>query len=77
MGPEGAINIVYKQEITRADDPQAKRDELIDEYMERYASPTWPERGYIDDIIEPKETRQEADLRPQRALQHKGASVDA
>ena len=58
VGPEGAINIVYKQELIMADDPQVKRDELISEYRKAYASPfVAAERGYLDDIIEPKETR--------------------
>ncbi|OPY33099.1 MAG: malonate decarboxylase subunit beta [Methanomassiliicoccales archaeon PtaU1.Bin124] len=58
VGPEGAINIVYKQELIMADDPQVKRDELISEYRKAYASAfVAAERGYIDDIIEPKETR--------------------
>jgi acetyl-CoA/propionyl-CoA carboxylase carboxyl transferase subunit len=58
VGPEGAINIVYKQELIMADDPQVKRDELISEYRKAYASAfVAAERGYLDDIIEPKETR--------------------
>jgi len=58
VGAEGAINIVYKQELIMADDPQAKRDELISAYKKEYASAyIAAERGFIDDIIEPKETR--------------------
>ncbi|QLH74579.1 MAG: acyl-CoA carboxylase subunit beta [Methanomassiliicoccales archaeon] len=58
VGPEGAINIVYKQELIMAEDPQVKRDELITEYRKVYASAfVAAERGYLDDIIEPKETR--------------------
>jgi acetyl-CoA carboxylase carboxyltransferase component len=58
VGPEGAINIVYKQELIMADDPQVKRDELISEYRKAYASAyVAAERGFLDDIIEPKETR--------------------
>jgi acetyl-CoA carboxylase carboxyltransferase component len=58
VGPEGAINIVYKQELIMADDPQVKRDELISEYRKAYASAfVAAERGYLDDIIEPKESR--------------------
>ncbi len=59
MGPEGATDIVYRREIQSAADPAARRTELIDEYKERFANP-WiaAERGYIDDVIDPAETRQ-------------------
>jgi acetyl-CoA carboxylase carboxyltransferase component len=59
MGPEGATDIVYRREIQSAADPAARRDELIAEYKERFANP-WvaAERGYVDDVIDPAETRQ-------------------
>jgi propionyl-CoA carboxylase beta chain len=58
MGPEGAVNIVNRKEIQAADDPAEKRRELIAEYEERFANPfIAAERGYVDDIIEPAETR--------------------
>jgi len=58
VGPEGAINIVFKQELIMADDPQEKRDVLISEYRKLYASAFFSaERGYLDDIIEPNSTR--------------------
>ncbi len=58
VGPEGAINIVFKQELIMADDPQEKRDVLISEYRKLYASAFFSaERGYLDDIIEPNNTR--------------------
>ncbi len=58
MGPEGATDIVYRREIQAAADPETRRTELIDEYKERFANP-WiaAERGYIDDVIDPAETR--------------------
>ncbi len=58
MGPEGATDIVYRREIQSAADPEARRTELIDEYKERFANP-WvaAERGYIDDVIDPADTR--------------------
>ncbi len=58
MGPEGATDIVYRREIQAASDPVARRTELIDEYKERFANP-WiaAERGYVDDVIDPAETR--------------------
>jgi acetyl-CoA carboxylase carboxyltransferase component len=58
MGAEGAVNILYREEIARAKDPVAERKRLIAEYNERLASP-WiaAELGYLDDVIEPQETR--------------------
>jgi acetyl-CoA carboxylase carboxyltransferase component len=58
MGPEGATDIVYRREIQSAADPEARRIELIEEYKERFANP-WiaAERGYVDDVIAPAETR--------------------
>jgi propionyl-CoA carboxylase beta chain len=58
MGPEGAVNIVFRKEIAEADDPEARRAELIAEYRERFANPySAAERGYVDDVIEPRRTR--------------------
>jgi acetyl-CoA carboxylase carboxyltransferase component len=58
MGPEGAVNIVYRKELKDADDPEARRTELIAEYEERFNNPYLAaERGYVDDVIEPSETR--------------------
>ena len=58
MGPEGAINIIYRRELKNAKDPEALRKKLVDEYREKFANPyVAAARGYIDDVIEPKETR--------------------
>ena len=58
MGPQGAINIIFRREIAEAEDPDKKRDELIADYKRRFASPyVAASRGFIDDIIEPKDTR--------------------
>jgi propionyl-CoA carboxylase beta chain len=58
MGPEGAVNIVWKDEIEKAPDPKAERERLIAEYRERFASPyIAAEKGYVDAVIEPSETR--------------------
>jgi acetyl-CoA carboxylase carboxyltransferase component len=58
MGPNGAVEIVYRRELTEAPDPASRRAELIDEYTERYANPyIAAERGYIDDVISPADTR--------------------
>jgi len=66
MGPQGAVNIHYRDELEAADDPDARRDELIEEYREEFANPyTAADRGFIDDVIEPGETRERliSDLR--------------
>jgi acetyl-CoA carboxylase carboxyltransferase component len=58
MGPEGAVNIVFRKELEEADDPDARREELIAEYRARFANPyTAAERGYLDEVIEPRRTR--------------------
>ncbi len=58
MGPDGAVNIISRREIAGADDPDAKRAELIADYRERFANPyVAANRGYLDDVIDPSETR--------------------
>jgi acetyl-CoA carboxylase carboxyltransferase component len=58
MGPQGAVEIVYRKELNSADDPIAKRAELVDEYTERFCNPyVAAERGFVDDVIDPAETR--------------------
>jgi propionyl-CoA carboxylase beta chain len=58
MGPEGAVNILYRRELQNGDNPEYVRQQKIDEYRERFANPfVTAERGYIDDVIEPHETR--------------------
>jgi len=58
MGAEGAVNIVFKKEIDQADDPAGRRAELITEYRDKFSTPyAAAERGFIDDVIEPAETR--------------------
>ena len=58
MGPKGAVNILYSEELAAADDTEARRQELIDEYREEFANPyTAADRGFIDAVIEPAETR--------------------
>jgi propionyl-CoA carboxylase beta chain len=58
MGPDGAVNIIFRKEIAAAEDPETRRDELVDEYREQFANPyIAAARGYIDDVIEPSETR--------------------
>jgi propionyl-CoA carboxylase beta chain len=58
MGPEAAVNIVFREELARADDPAAARAQYLDEYRERFASPyVAAELGYVDEIIRPRDTR--------------------
>jgi propionyl-CoA carboxylase beta chain len=58
MGPEGAVGIVHRRDLKEAEDPEARRQELIAEYEERFNNPYLAaERGYVDDVIEPSETR--------------------
>jgi len=58
MGPEGAVNILHRAELAAATDPEARRRELVREYVERFANPyVAASRGYLDDVIEPHETR--------------------
>ncbi len=58
MGPEGAVNIIFRKQIAEAEDPEAEQARLVQEYRETFANPyVAAERGYIDDVIEPRETR--------------------
>lgn len=58
MGPDGAVNIIFRKELSEADDPQQRKSELVEEYREKFANPyIAASRGYIDDVIEPRETR--------------------
>ncbi len=58
MGPQGAVEIVYRRELQNAADPVTRRAELVQEYTEKYSNPyAAAERGYIDDVIDPAETR--------------------
>ena len=58
MGPEGAVNIIFRKELTQADDVKTRREELVAEYREKFANPyIAASRGFIDDVIEPRETR--------------------
>jgi acetyl-CoA carboxylase carboxyltransferase component len=58
MGPQGAVEIVYRRDLAEAADPVARRAELVEQYTERYATPyIAAERGYVDDVISPADTR--------------------
>ncbi|MGD8604575.1 MAG: acyl-CoA carboxylase subunit beta, partial [Anaerolineales bacterium] len=58
MGPEGAVNIIFRKELAEAKDPEKRRQELVAEYRDKFANPyIAASRGYIDDVIEPRMTR--------------------
>jgi propionyl-CoA carboxylase beta chain len=58
MGPEGAVNIIYRRDINSSPTPDARREKLITDYKAHFANPyVAAERGYIDDVIIPHETR--------------------
>jgi propionyl-CoA carboxylase beta chain len=58
MGPEGAVDVVFRGDIKEAKDPQEARQKLIDEYREKFANPyVAAARGYVDEVIDPRETR--------------------
>jgi len=58
MGASGAVEIVHRRDLANSDDPETLRKQLVEEYEERYANPyIAAERGFIDDVIDPAETR--------------------
>jgi acetyl-CoA carboxylase carboxyltransferase component len=58
MGPQGAVEVVHRRELARSEDPVQRRQELVDEYIDRYANPyIAAERGFVDDVIDPADTR--------------------
>ncbi len=58
MGPDGAVNIIFRKELAQAEDPVARKAELVAEYRKAFANPyVAASRGYVDDVIEPRETR--------------------
>jgi propionyl-CoA carboxylase beta chain len=71
MGPEGAVNIIYRKDLASSPTPDERRQKLMDDYKARFANPySAAERGYIDDVIEPSETRPKL-IRALHALQTK------
>ena len=74
MGPEGAVSIIYKRDIAGSPTPEARRDRLEDDYRARFANPySAAERGYVDDVIVPHETRPKV-IAALQALQTKRAA---
>jgi len=77
MGPEGAVNIIYREQISQAEDPEKLRQELIAEYQEKFTSPyIAASRGFIDDVIDPAETRPRV-IKVLEMLQNKRDSLPA
>jgi acetyl-CoA/propionyl-CoA carboxylase carboxyl transferase subunit len=77
MGAEGAVNVVFRKEIEKAAHPAARKRELIDEYRSKFSTPyAAAERGFIDDVIEPAETRRRL-IQSLRMLSTKRESVPA
>jgi propionyl-CoA carboxylase beta chain len=58
MGPEGAVNVLYRRELGKASDPEALRAQKVQEFREKFANPyAAADRGFIDEVIEPRQTR--------------------
>ena len=58
MGPQGAVEIIYRRELQEDKNPELKRNELVEDYLERFANPyVAAERGFVDDVIDPADTR--------------------
>jgi propionyl-CoA carboxylase beta chain len=58
MGPDGAVNIVFRNELDRSGDPAGEKERLVDEYRHTFANPfKAAELGYVDEIIMPEDTR--------------------
>ena len=75
MGPEGAVNIVYRRELAAAADQDTVRRQKTEEFRQRFANPfVAAERGFIDDVIEPRETRPRV-IRALRMLENKVDSM--
>jgi acetyl-CoA carboxylase carboxyltransferase component len=71
MGPDGAVNIIFRKQLAEAADPEAERTRLVEEYRDTFANPyVAAARGYIDDVIEPHETRPRL-IEALQALQNK------
>ena len=75
MGPDGAVNVIFRRDIAEADDPDARKAELVADYRARFANPyVAAGAGYIDNIIEPHETRPRL-INSLEMLQNKRASI--
>jgi acetyl-CoA carboxylase carboxyltransferase component len=58
MGPEGAVNVVFREELAKAENPEERRSALVEEFRDKFANPyVAASRGFLDDVIEPADTR--------------------
>ena len=58
MGPQGAINVIFRDEILKSKNPEQTRKRLVDDYRDKFSNPyVAAEKGYLDDVISPSETR--------------------
>ena len=77
MGPEGAVNIIFRREIAESEDPVARKAELVEDYRKRFANPyVAASAGFIDNVIEPHETRPRL-INSLEMLQNKSVSIPA
>lgn len=75
MGAKGAVNVIYRRELAEADDPDTTRDQLVADYEEQFNNPyVAAERGLVDDVIEPRETRPRL-IRTMEMLRNKRKTV--
>ncbi len=75
MGPEGAVNIIFRKELEKSKNPEELREKLIKEYREKFANPyIAASYGYIDDVIEPRETRKKI-ISALKMLENKSAKL--
>src|SRR5690606_2804584 len=75
MGPDGAVNVIFRRELAQAEDPVQRKAELVEEYRARFANPyIAASAGFIDNVIEPHETRPRL-INALEMLQNKQASL--
>jgi acetyl-CoA carboxylase carboxyltransferase component len=75
MGPDGAVNIIFRKELEKSENPEKLREKLIKEYREKFANPyVAASYGYIDDVIEPRETRKKI-ISALKMLENKSAKL--
>jgi len=77
MGAEGAVNIIYREEISKAKNQEKKRQELIEDYQKKFTTPyIAASRGFLDDVIDPADTRVQI-IKALEMLQNKRDSLPA
>jgi acetyl-CoA carboxylase carboxyltransferase component len=77
MGPDGAVNVIFRRELAQAEDPAKRKAELVEEYRQRFANPyIAASAGYLDNVVEPRETRMRL-INALEMLQNKQSSLPA